>query len=248
MDKITEIQIERYIRFPNTLTAEEFRIIKLYLAENEEARSIAIWFQQFYSEFDQLSRPSIVTLDYYKPKAQNGGPLVLAADSGPDNSMELVTRATFLAEQEGTLVRILEDKRNQKYQIHVLSKFLNEDERVLINIDQQSLEIVTDRGGKIKNIEEPVMSDINWKSASVVLRLPSSTCSFDPQNTSLPFTVCDECTLNWIGNDVYFSTTEASITRVLIDQEGHTELIYLEQQEITFKADPTKPFMLYLYT
>lgn len=247
MDTISELDIERFVRFPNELSEEEFRRIKVYLAEHEEAKAIADWFKNFYSELDHLDRPSIIKLHYFKAKAQPRGPLVLAADSGSPE-VELATRATFSSEENGTLVRILEDTRKHQYQIHVLSKFLKQDERVIINIDQQPLDIVTDRGGKIKNIEQKVMSDINWRHASVVLRLPCSTCSYNPDNAEMPFVVCDQCTLNMDGNQVHFSTSEKEITRVLLDQNDQTKLLYLEEQELIFTVDPKEPFTLYLYS
>ena len=129
----------------------------------------------------------------------------------------------------------------------MLSKYLKQDERVIINIDQQPIDIVTEKGGKLKNIQQEIFSDINWKHASLVLRLPTSICDYNPKTPNMLFTVCDECTLSITGNTVQFTTSETSITRIILVQDNRSQL-YLEDQDISFTVDPDKAFILYLYS
>ena len=78
MKKINEIDIERFIRFPLNLAMISSKKIKIHLEENIEARAIAEWYKEFYSEFDHISRPSLINLSINKAKTYSKGPLILA--------------------------------------------------------------------------------------------------------------------------------------------------------------------------
>lgn len=50
--RIDEEKIERYVRFSHTLTGEERTEVEAFLRENELARRVAEFYQDYYSELD----------------------------------------------------------------------------------------------------------------------------------------------------------------------------------------------------
>lgn len=247
MNSITEQHIEQYIRFPEELTQEEFSRIEAHLKENNEAQQLAEWLREFYEEFDVLHRPITFTLVNKNLKGSYSGPMVLAAMTSEKKKSGLVTKATFGSEEESTLVRVLEDTQTHQYQFHVLSKYLSIEDRVLIGFGDYGLELITEKGGKIKNVKEQSLSDINWEEALLLLRLPSSTCVYTPNGEPQEFSVCDECTLSINNGTCTFTTTDSEITRVLFEQSDKTTLYYLTENALTFSVDENIPFDLYIY-
>ncbi len=245
--QINESHIEKFVRFPESLTADELKAVQEYIANDKTAKELVEFYTNFYAELDQLNRPQTIALRYYKPKIGFNAPFVLAADSHHDNSNTIVTKATYSSEETGTLVRILENKRDQSFQLHVLSKLLDTEERVLVHFNQPPLDFVTEKGGVLKNIKIETLSAIDWASLTLVLSLPRSNCSYHPDKGI--FTVCDECTLSVSDNNKFlFQTTETDIKKVLLEQDDRIELFSLEGSSLLFTAVVNKPFTIYLYS
>lgn len=247
MNKITDINIERYVRFPEELSKEDQIAIKTHLSTNAEANAIAKWFRSFYSELDQLNRPSELRLPYQKPTVGWKGPMVLAADSNNDQNAGLVTKATYSSKEEGTLIRVLEQSSDHTFQIHVLSKYMKEDDRVLIHLESKKMDFITDKGGILRNIDSELLTDLDLKNTSMVLQFPSSVCAYQVENKQDPFTVCTDCTLKLEGDIVHLSTTSLSIKKILLEQSDLSELIYLEDRQVAFKVNPLESFQVYLF-
>lgn len=54
MDKVTEHMIERYVRYPESLSEEERRDVEEALQEDKLLRDIADFYRAFYEELDTL--------------------------------------------------------------------------------------------------------------------------------------------------------------------------------------------------
>lgn len=247
MNTTDELHIELYIRFPKDLSEEEYHRIEQLIQNDAEAKELAHWFREYYQNFDLLNRPLILSLKRKKIQAKQSGPLVLAALSPLKNQSGLITKATFGSEEESTLVRVLENTSNHKVQVHVLSKYIGEEDRVLIGFENSGVELITQKGGKLKNIESEALSDINWEQAMLLLRLSSSSCSYNPSFED-KISVCDECTMTISDNICTFSTANEDTSRILLEQDDHIELFYTLNSKATFSINHTKPFTIYLYT
>lgn len=53
---INEELLERYVRYPETLSEEECSEVQALLGESELARQIVEFYQDYYSELDELGR------------------------------------------------------------------------------------------------------------------------------------------------------------------------------------------------
>lgn len=246
MNAKQEEHIEKFIRFPKELTQKECDEVKILFEDSKEARDFGVWLSEFYKEFDVLNRPVLFTLSNKRIKVMNSGPVVLAAMT-QEKKKGLITKATFISEEESTLVRVLEDSETKKIQFHILSKFIAKEDRALIGFENSGIEFVTDKGGKLKDVKQESLSGINWDKALLLLRFSSSTCFYDPDQIGEKISVCEECTLTVRNGTGMFSTTEVEITRILVDQAGYTRLFYVDDKLSTFSIDELNPFTIHLY-
>lgn len=54
--RIDEEMLERYVRYPQTLSEEEYSKVQALLKESELAQQIVAFYQDYYSELDELDR------------------------------------------------------------------------------------------------------------------------------------------------------------------------------------------------
>jgi hypothetical protein len=246
LEKDLEHRIEQYLRFPEELSITERSEMAQLLKNNAEARNIAEWLTSFYDEYDQMMKPALIKLSPQKYDPKISGPMVLAAMSPDAMPKELSTKATFASEEHKTLLRVLENTQLHNLQFHVLSKYIGSNDRVLIEIEDSGLELVTEKGGILKNIENPELSDINWDEALALVRVPFSSCSFNSDDRNLK--VCDECTISIKGNLCLIQVDSATVSRILIDQKNEVSLYYTKEKLIEAEIDPTQSFTVHLYS
>ena len=244
--QVDETQIEKFVRYPHTLSQKELDDVQQLIESNELARELAEFYRSFYSELDLINRPSKVILNYYKPEITLKPSFILAADSKKEVKKSLITKATFSSEESGTLVRILEDNSDESFQIHVLSRLVTKDERILIQFDNPPIDLVTEKGGVLKNIMNDSFNVADWSRTTLILSLPKSTCSYSPHSGE--FTVCENCTLTVERGHLWLQTTESDFKKVLLEQENKTQLFTVEDKKVPIEADLTKPLILYLYS
>ena len=244
MEKINEYIIEQFVRYPDEFTVSERAQIKEFIAKNEESRRIADWYKEFYDQLNIVNRPVLLKLKNKKFTAKYSGPMVLAAMTSPEMNSGIVTKATFASEEQNTLVRILEDRRSKKLQFHVLSKFIGEKDRVLIGFEGLGFEFVTDKGGKLKDIEVQELSNLNWQETMLLLRLSSSTCHYEPGDS---LNVCDDCNLSVNDGICMLQLSNDSISRILVEQNDEIKIFNVEGDVFSFEIDDGKAFTVYLY-
>lgn len=247
MKSITEYHIEQYVRFPEELSKQELNEIELFISQNNEAQELADFYKEFYEELDVLHRPTFFNLQNKNLKSSYVGPMILAAMTNIKKESGLITKATFGSKEESTLIRVLEDTKHNQYQFHVLSKYLRNDDRALIGFGNTGIELITDKGGKLKNIQGHTLSDINWKDALLLLRLPTSICSYFPSGEPQEFTVCEECMLSVKDKICDFTANNPNITRVLVEQNDNIRLYFYSENTLSISVDENEPFILYLY-
>jgi hypothetical protein len=245
--KVNETQIEKFIRFPNQLEESERVQIQKLLETNVEAKKLADFFLEFYKELDVLQRPSSIQLHHYKSKSEVYTPFVLAADSSDGSPESLVTTATFASEETGTVVRVLEEKAKKKYQVHVLSKYLKGDERVIVSFNNLAHDFITERGGFIKNISSSYFGGTDWATQTLIVSFPRSSCTYHPQTGNDVLTICDDCTLSRENGDFRIQSTDFKIRKVLIEHPNRAELLAMDRDSLSFQADHQQKFTLYLY-
>ena len=247
MKGISEKDIELYVRFPDELNKEKYFRIQSYLSSNKEAQEIADFYKEFYTNFDTIHRPVIFELKSRIVSVSSGGPMILAAMSPEKQENRLVTKAIFGSEEESTLVRVLEDNHSRKIQFHVLSRYLGEEDRALISFANSGLELVTEKGGRLKGIEQEKLSDINWEDVMLLLRLPSSSCNYNPSAAQQHFSLCEECSFSISEGCCTAHINQENTSRILIEQGSNISLYYVDHSQYTFSIKETEPFTIHLY-
>jgi hypothetical protein len=246
LSKDIEYRIEQFLRFPEELTAKEYAEVKDLITSDHKAKITAEWLTEFYGEYDTLAKPDKVVLLHHRYNPKTSGPMVLAAMTEEKKNTNLVTKATFASEEHKTLLRILEDHQKHEYQFHVISKYVGAEDRVLIEIEETGLELISRKGGLLKQVRDPKLSDINWEEALALLRIPLSKCEFKTKQKSL--TVCDECTITVQGNTCLIDVLNTSVTRVVVEQMNKTELYYIDSKTLEIEIERVSDLSVYLYS
>jgi len=250
--KISEYKIEQYLRFPEELLPQERQKIKAYVEGTEEGKAIAEWLTAFFEEFDNLTtlKPAVIQLTNRKFKSRKKGPFVLAAMSAQKTTEGLQTKATLASEEGKTLLRVLEDRRSKKMELHVLSTHMHKEDRVIITCQNPPLELVTQKYGKLKHLEN--LSQINWEDASVQLRLPvqrtnlSSACL---QGGVVKAEAGEaKIKMESDGELLYLHNTAGTgLSKVLLEQGETSRLANFEEGCAILSCDTGSDCLLYFY-
>ncbi|XWN37859.1 MAG: hypothetical protein ROO71_02805 [Balneola sp.] len=245
MSEDLEYRVEQFLRFPKELSREEYAKMEQLIKHDVNAREIAEWLGVFYDELDQINKPAVIQLHPKSYDPKTSGPMVLAAMTSETLETGLATRAVFAAEEHHTLLRILEDRKQKAFQFHVISKYVGTEDRVLVEIQEPGLEFVTAKGGSLKNIRKKELSDLNWDEAFAMVRVPSDSCTYNPENHR--FSACERCSISTKNDDCFVDFADDSISRLLVVQNDETELYYRNTDSLKIKVDITQPFSVYLY-
>jgi len=251
VNKVPEHKIEQYLRFPEELSAEERQKIRAYVEDTEEGKAIAEWLAAFFEEFDNLTtlKPAVIQLTNRKFKSSKTGPFVLAAMSAQKTTQGLQTKATLASKEGKTLLRILEDRRSKKMELHVLSTHMHKEDRAIITCQNPPLELVTQKYGKLKHLEN--LSQINWDDISIQLRLPVHRmilCS-DSLSGRVVHVEAGEAKIKMEsdGELLYLhNTTGTGLSKVLLEQ-GTSRLANFEEGRAILSCDTGSDCLLYFY-
>lgn len=180
MKTISEEEIERFVRFPDTLSDEEAERIQSAIAEDKELRQLADWFADFYHELDALALPvSQNTLIPLRPigKEQAGSgansPLVLAAMSSSPKAGPMETVATLASEEDQTVARILRNREEREYKIHLIrSEQPTDDEQTIFTIEDLNMDLVLDHSRHLAVEGSARLDELDWEQSTFNLRTP----------------------------------------------------------------------------
>ena len=186
MKKPTEEHIETFVRNPEQLSAEEAGRIEQSINENRELGRIANWFRSYYQKLDQFLEESkkivsgnreFVSSFELRPlvkKKGNGNRIfVLAAQTDSVKAPGLIKQVrTFVSEEYGALIRILDIKQRSAIRIDVISDQVAEDDVVIVTVPGMDTRIITRPGGKAEIPSEKLSgADVDrWESC--VINLP----------------------------------------------------------------------------
>jgi len=176
---ISEEDIERFVRFPDTLTEDERNRIQSAIADNKELRQLADWFAGFYEELDALaptaSRNTLIPLrPIGKGQAGSGAksPLVLAAMSSSPKVGRVETVATLASEEDQTVARVLRNRKEREYKIHLIrSEQPADDEQTIFTIEDLNMDMVLDRSRHLAVKGNPRLDELDWEQSAFNLRM-----------------------------------------------------------------------------
>ena len=187
LDYITEDHIEKFVRFPELLSKSEKEKIRKAITESPELQELANWFRNFYDDLDKVrdakKRHVISLTPFEHSSAQNSkpSPLILAAKSNKRNKDPLETIATFVSEEEQTVVRVLYKHNSEEYQIHLLrNEEPKEDELFILSIDEIA-DFVIDSSRHISFASNTDLDSIDWDNTSLSLRSPVENFKLTPK-------------------------------------------------------------------
>jgi hypothetical protein len=156
LNRLTEKDIETYVRFPERLSDEEKDRIASELAGDEESLLIADWFELFYSLTEKevasasAGKPACITMKpAVRTESYKNRRFVLAAKAGEQTTGPVHVQ-TLQSDEHRSLMRILYSKDEDIYYLHTLSEHINEQDIILIRFQKDSGFRVSEPGGKLK--------------------------------------------------------------------------------------------------
>jgi len=185
----TEEHIEEYILHPERLSADKKKEIEKALQKNEDLEKFSEWFSEFYRIYNKLIReneeksnriddqPSFIELLPMKHTQNRERRLfVLAAQTSKVNQYGIESVKTFVSDEYGTLMRVLNDKNRKLTRIHVLSERIGESDIIILNIPEENVHLVSKPGGKITvSSADLKKADVeNWSSCKIILPIITS--------------------------------------------------------------------------
>lgn len=239
-----EYQIEQYLRFPEELTELQLQEIEHLLATDPMAKQFALWINNYYRELDLIGRPLSIRVSKIPDTYRNPVTLVLAAMSPPRPTIKLRTTATFGSQEDHTLLRILEKEDDQTMQFHVISRFLHENDRVVIGMEGKGLELVTARGGVLRDIDRSQLEDIRWDSGTIWMKLPVLIWHHDPEKKE---SITQDISIRFGKDTVSLSVHDNNVTRVLVEQGGQSLFYHVTEDSVQIPLTESEPATFYLY-
>jgi hypothetical protein len=159
LNKPGETEIEMYVRFPDELSAAEKKEIEEEINRDESLRLLAQWFREFYQKSDSIPaqttsirhRPSAIELTSMPARRKKTTHrFVLAAQTVASGKKTFRTINTFISEEHQTLIRILKDESKQTVSIHVISRYLDKDDVLLVKMPNEKSHYLIQNRGKLE--------------------------------------------------------------------------------------------------
>nr|BDD47194.1 hypothetical protein 5 [Balneolaceae bacterium] len=178
MDKITEEHIEKFVRFPDSLTQTEKKEVRKAISNSQELQDLANWFRSFYKELDDIGKAgkkhviSLVPFQHHSDTNAKHHPLILAAKSKKRKRDSLETLATFVSKEERTVVRVLYKHSEEKYQIHLIREGEPEEDELFILSVNGITDFVIDKRRHITFDSSSKLDAIDWENITLSLRSP----------------------------------------------------------------------------
>lgn len=186
MKKIKEEDIERYVRFPGSLSREEYAHIQQAIEDSPELAQLCHWFASYYRQVNRLSGASSREIPlFYCSSADKESRIVVLSAMSPEtkSSHELHTLATFASEKEQMIVRFLQESGTDRFKLHLIRNTdPTEHELSMICMPQYDINLLVDA---TRHLDFESFGDfelINWQDVQLALRLPTGHVSLDPAN------------------------------------------------------------------
>jgi len=188
LDRILEEHIERFVRFPETLSSSEKELISTAINKHADLKELAEWFADFYQEIDNqmavtkpeqgiLLTPIQISKVRYREQFQ-----ILAAMTPAIRGSSFETVATLAAEKEGTVARILRHTNTRDYKLHLIRREKPTDhERTIFTIKDLGLDLVLNQSRHLQFKATPLLEKLDWNQSTCILKEPLGTCHIELQ-------------------------------------------------------------------
>lgn len=249
--KITEKDIEIFIRYPSALSAAEREKVRDEIGSSIELQKLADWFRDFYDIVDSENRKStrkpgkIKLLPIKKAVPAEKHRFVLAAMTGNKTAGGLETVATYVSEVNHTILRVLKNHSKDTIDLYVLSPHLSSDDSAILFIPEKELHMVTHPGGKLSlPYQNPWMpEDLLWQNCEILL--PKVKVSLENLLQNKTIQVTDTLSVHVTDRDgkLYISTQSDSIafsSAKLLVHRGESllpDLHYIGEWEIGISGE-----------
>lgn len=178
MVDISEKEIEQVVRFPHLISDERRKMIEQAISCSKPLQELAHFFKEYQQLFHKLHIPSniqrIIPLSPFRinDRSEQLRYFVLEAQARENAQNSFQTVATLASEEDETLVRILSERGNPQYRIHVLSKRLGPQDLPILSIDGLDTDLVINRDGWGRFTPEVDLENYNWEASSLSVRIP----------------------------------------------------------------------------
>jgi hypothetical protein len=191
MGHTREEDLEKFLLDPSGMTPQNTEIIKAHLAECPTCRTVLEFLRDFHARFestgkslparvaafvDSIAPPANLILLRpfgYKPQPLTGDArytTVLAAVTDSTLSQRYRVLATFAAEEQATIVRIVLDQTVRTITTYVQTGVLEKRAFAIVSLPDLALDFVCDKNGEVETVPPPSMLSADLGSTAAVLR------------------------------------------------------------------------------
>ena len=266
MKSISEEHIERYGRYPDTLSDEQKEQIKLAISEDPELRQLADWFKDYYEELDSLTAKvvskSVIPLYPIEKNGIQGNSrhLIFAAMSTAPQKSSMETVATLASEEDRTVARILRNLNRNEYKIHLIRhEQPTKNERTIFTIEELNMDLVIDRSRHLSFKGKTNLDELDWQRASFSLRIPLAECNIDKNDVvkgKIEKTIQageQQVSMHWEEGELKFGFSQSiesgnDINRLIISDKSSSRLIRLNRKsDYSMPLDDFKSLAVQFY-
>jgi hypothetical protein len=192
-----EPRIERYVRRPGTMGAEERRAVERLIEDDPGAAAYAEFLRGFYERLDAGRAPDrvetfvddlfggnpVISVQPFRPSLE-ARPTVLAAETAASSEeRRFSVLATLAAEADQVLVRVVADREAEQGRLYALAEPPARRAHVVVSFPDLGLDLVTDEEGRRAfDLPSEIEAD-QWCEARALVRQPVATGRVDPAST-----------------------------------------------------------------
>lgn len=177
MDNITEIHIEQFVCYPESLSGPEKERIQEAISDSPRLKELKKWFEEFYDELSTAQKGEgtaipLQAVDFGRKSQRLQKQMVLAAKTQRESkTTSLETIITLISEEHKTVVRVLRERNSGKFQIHLLKEEKPSQNDVhVLHFEEQNMDIVIDESRHISIDSTRQLGSIDWECVNVALQ------------------------------------------------------------------------------
>ena len=197
-----EVPIERYVRHPGSMGAEERRAVERLIEQDPGASAYAEFLRGFYERLDEESgqapnarvdafvdnlfesSETVIPVQPFQPP-RDARPTVLAADTEtPGGESRFSVLTTLAAEAEEMLVRIVGDRDTNQGRLYVLANPPARRAHVVVSFPDLGIDLVADAEGRRAFDLPSEIGVAQWAEARALVRRPVATEEVEPSSTA----------------------------------------------------------------
>jgi hypothetical protein len=195
-----EPRIERYVRRPGTMGAEERRAVERLIEDDPGAAAYAEFLRSFYERLDAdagrapdrvetfvddlFGGNPVISVQPFRP-SREARPTVLAAETAASSEeRRFSVLATLAAEADQVLVRVVADREAEQGRLYVLAEPPARRAHVVVSFPDLGLDLVTDEEGRLEFGLPANVTAEQWADARAVVRCPVATGELAPSSSA----------------------------------------------------------------